>query len=101
MAISITSALPATMQANQEIRIIGSGFGTVKGKVTIGGVKAPCAPWTDTLIQCYVPMGVPAGAASLVVTHADGVTTGTAPLVHSGRAPHDTSPSTNKDRDHD
>jgi len=102
VAITITSALPCTLRANDVIQIVGTGFGAVKGKVTINGVKAPCAPWTDTAIQCYVPMGVPGGGGNFVVTHADGVTTGSAPMTHQGqRAPHDTSATPVKDRDHD
>jgi hypothetical protein len=35
------------------------GFGTDKGTVTIGGVKAPIQKWSDTTITVTVPEGVP------------------------------------------
>ena len=55
--------IPSTGTIDTELTIIGSGFGTKKGKVAIGDFLTKIVQWTDTAITCIVnkvplPVGV-------------------------------------------
>jgi uncharacterized repeat protein (TIGR01451 family) len=50
-----------------EIVIMGSGFGTKKGKVLIGGVATKIVSWTNTAITAVIKNSPPPGAHDLVL----------------------------------
>ncbi len=58
--LAVTAAQAFTVDPPQQnrssfVRLRGPGFGTLQGKVTIGGLPAAIAHWDDSLIECYVP----------------------------------------------
>ena len=59
------------------------GFGSVKGKVSIGGVDVSnFATWSDAQITLTLPPGTPVASGTLVVTHANGKSTTRGVTVH-------------------
>jgi hypothetical protein len=66
----ISTLSPVSGPVNTSVSISGSGFGATRGTstVTFAGVAATPASWSDTTIVVPVPLGVPLGAASVIVT---------------------------------
>lgn len=62
---------PYLAGVGQTLRIMGSGFGTSMGQVTIGGVPAKVSGWSPSLITVTVPT-VASGPQLLTVTTATG-----------------------------
>lgn len=61
------AAAPAEGTIGTTIKIVGSGFGTKKGKVLIGTTALKILSWTDSLIESLVSKGIPSGIYDLVV----------------------------------
>lgn len=72
---------PATGPVNSPVTITGAEFGSVKGKVTIGGKPAKVTTWGADSISVVVPKKLPAGAKAIVVTNKAGKST--APLAYT------------------
>jgi hypothetical protein len=64
----IAAVLPAAGGSGSLVTISGSGFGTVTGSVTIGGVQASVQSWNPDAIVVQVPSLPNAGPAQVVVT---------------------------------
>ncbi len=54
----------------ENITISGAAFGDVMGSVTVGGISAPVASWSNYSISATVPTSVAAGWRDVVVTAA-------------------------------
>ncbi len=64
----ITAVLPRAGSAGSLLTISGSGFGTVTGSVTIGGIPASVQSWSPDAIVVQVPSLLNAGSAQVAVT---------------------------------
>lgn len=62
----INTVTPAAPAVGTPVTIQGSGFGTKKGKVIVGGKKAKVTSWTDTEIVATLHKKTPAGSQTLV-----------------------------------
>ncbi len=73
--VSITAISPASGSpaGGYSITIIGTGFGSTTGAVTIGGTPASVVGWSNTTITVNVPPHI-AGDVDVVVTTDDGET---------------------------
>lgn len=76
VAQSVTSLSPADPARSSRLVIRGSGFGNSQGAVTINGVSAHIARWTDSRISAYIAESTPLGAGSVVVSAGGVVTAG-------------------------
>jgi hypothetical protein len=54
------------------LQIDGSGFGTVRPTVVLGGTPLYLLSFTDTVVVASVPVAVPAGSYTLVITQGSG-----------------------------
>ncbi|HEV3469226.1 MAG TPA: Ig-like domain-containing protein [Pyrinomonadaceae bacterium] len=70
----VASVSPASAPRSGYLRIEGSNFGATQngGRVTVGGLSAVVARWTDAQIIAYVPEGAALGTAAVQVTTAAG-----------------------------
>lgn len=73
-----TSVEPANGPGNVPVAILGSKFGTFRGRVTIGGRVARVTRWLADRIEVVVPKRLKPGAQPIVVTNRAGKST--APL---------------------
>lgn len=65
---------PSAGAPGSEVMISGSGFGVQPGTVTLNGTQSVVDPgsWTDMTVRAHVPLGMPAGSATLTVTSPNG-----------------------------
>ena len=59
---------PTSGPVGTSVTIMGSGFGTIQGTVTFGGIAAGITSWSDTRVVVEVPAGLTSGALSVVLT---------------------------------
>lgn len=85
-APNITAISPSNAYVGDTITISGSSFGATQAgsTVTIGGVNASVASWSDTSIQAVVPGGASSGSASVTV---NGTASSTQPFTVNAPAP--------------
>lgn len=69
----MTSVSPDLPLPKSAITIVGSLFGTKKGKVKVGGKPAKVTSWTDSQIVATLHKRTPAGAQALRITNKIGV----------------------------
>lgn len=69
------SADPVTGPVKIPVAILGSRFGTTKGKVTIGRKKAKVTRWEADRIEVVVPKSLKPGVHAVVVTNKAGAST--------------------------
>jgi RHS repeat-associated protein len=71
-APAIQSISPNNVPVGQTISVVGSGFGSSPGTLTVGGVAVTPAWWSDSSLGFVVPATVTTGANNVVVTSAVG-----------------------------
>ena len=62
---------PAGGTAGTPVMVLGYGFGSRRGALTVGGKAARISSWADGMVAAVVPAG-PSGVAAVRLTHADG-----------------------------
>lgn len=67
-----TSLEPPAGSVKSTVLVRGSLFGTAKGSVTIGGMKAKVKGWSNELIEVVVPKKLDPGPHAVVVTNKSG-----------------------------
>jgi len=69
---SIDTLTPLSGASGTPVTITGIGFGGTQGTVTFGDQSAPVTAWSDTQVDCTVPIFV-AGLVDVVLTTSDGI----------------------------
>lgn len=69
-AARLDSVSPASANPGQLVQVVGAGFGTDHGTVTIGGKNAAVTVWGDDQVVVTVPSGVAPGTSTLTLTPA-------------------------------
>jgi outer membrane protein assembly factor BamB len=64
----VTHVSDSVVACNGYLEVYGTGFGSAPGTLTIGGVPAPVAKWSDMEIVGYVPEGTLSGPSQVQVS---------------------------------
>ena len=82
--VQLTSIAPASASYGESVTVTGAGFGGPGVEVRVGGVLAQVVSATGSRVVFRVPVGVPVGPATVIVTN-PGRRTASMPFDVSGR----------------